>query len=42
LAQERIAAHDLVTHKFPFEKIHDAFDVVLNRKDGVSEAAITP
>lgn len=31
LAQERIAAHDLVTHQFPFEKIHDAFDVVLNR-----------
>lgn len=42
LAQKRISAHDLVTHKFPFEKIHDAFDVVLNRKDGVLKAAITP
>lgn len=38
----RIQIKNLVTHQFPLEKINEAFDTVLNRKNGVLKAAINP
>lgn len=38
----RIRVKELVTHQFPLDEVNEAFDTVLNRKDGVLKASIIP
>jgi len=32
----------LITHRFPLERIEEAYDLFANQRDGVAKVAITP
>ena len=42
LASTRVDLRPLVTHRFPLDKIEEAYDLFANQRDGVLKIAITP
>jgi threonine dehydrogenase-like Zn-dependent dehydrogenase len=42
VASERVDLRPLVTHRFPLDRIEDAYDLFANQRDGVLKVAITP
>ena len=42
LRTERIDLRPLVTHRFPLERIEEAYELFANQRDGVIKVAITP
>lgn len=42
LAGNRADLRPIVTHRFPLERIADAYDLVMNQRDGVMKVAIRP
>jgi threonine dehydrogenase-like Zn-dependent dehydrogenase len=42
LSSERTDLRPLVTHRFPLDKIEEAYDLFANQRDGVLKVAITP
>lgn len=41
ISENKISTNFMITHKFPFEKISDAYEVFGNRKDGCIKVALT-
>ena len=42
VAQGRVDLRPLVTHRFPLERIEEAYDLFANQRDGVLKVAIVP
>ncbi|MBS7813396.1 NAD(P)-dependent alcohol dehydrogenase [Roseococcus sp. XZZS9] len=42
IAAERIDLRPMVTHRFPLERIEEAYDLFAHQRDGVLKVAITP
>jgi len=42
MADGRIKSEDLITHKFPLDKINEAFDTFINRADNAIKVIINP
>jgi threonine dehydrogenase-like Zn-dependent dehydrogenase len=42
LASKRITMEPLVTHRFPLERIAEAFDIAVDRPEGFVKAVVTP
>jgi threonine dehydrogenase-like Zn-dependent dehydrogenase len=38
----RLDLRPLVTHRFPLDRIEDAYELFANQRDGVLKVAITP
>lgn len=41
ISEGKISTNFMITHKFPFEKISEAYDVFANKKDGCIKVALT-
>ena len=42
MAQGKITAGDLITHTFPLERIHEAIDTFVQRRDGAIKVIVHP
>ena len=42
VASDRVDLRGFVTHRFPLERIEEAYDLFANQRDGVIKVAITP
>lgn len=42
IAQKRIDAKGIITHTFPMDEIHEAFDTFINRRDGAVKVVVHP
>ena len=42
IAEDRINTLPLITHRFPLDRIAEAYDLFESRKDGVIKVAVTP
>jgi alcohol dehydrogenase len=42
IASGRVALGSLVTHRYPLDRIEDAYDLFAHQRDGVLKVAITP
>ena len=41
ISEGRIDATPLITHRFPFSRIEEAYDLFSQRRDGVMKIAVT-
>ena len=41
IASSRLDTRPLVTHRFPLDRIEEAYDLFANQRDGVLKVAIT-
>jgi threonine dehydrogenase-like Zn-dependent dehydrogenase len=42
VASGRVDLRPLITHRFPLERIEEAYDLFANQRDGVLKVAIVP
>ena len=42
MEQGILNAKDVITHTFPIDQVHEAFDTFINRKDGAVKVVIHP